>query len=45
MYDEVVIPDVVAGVHPKSAITKRNRWMVEKSDIIYKETLAVHIPQ
>ena len=34
MYDEVVIPDVVAGVHPKSAITKRNRWMVEKSDII-----------
>ena len=34
MYDEVIIPDVVAGVHPKSAITKRNRWMVEKSDII-----------
>ena len=34
MYDEVVIPDVVAGGHPKSAITKRNRWMVEESDFI-----------
>ena len=34
MYDEVVIPDVVASVHPKSAITKRNRWMVEESDFI-----------
>jgi len=34
MYDEVVIPDVVAGVHPKSAITKRNKWMVEESDYI-----------
>lgn len=33
-YDDVVIPDVLAGVHPKSAITKRNRWMVENSDFI-----------
>lgn len=33
-YDGVVIPDVVAGVHPKSAIKKRNRWMVENSDFI-----------
>ena len=34
MYDDVVIPDAVAGVHPKSAIKKRNRWMVENSDYI-----------
>ena len=33
-YDDVVIPDVLVGVHPKSAITKRNRWMVENSDFI-----------
>ena len=33
-YDDVVIPDILAGVHPKSAITKRNRWMVENSDFI-----------
>lgn len=33
-YDEIVIPDVLSGVHPKAAITKRNRWMVEQSDFI-----------
>lgn len=33
-YDDVVIPDIVAGVHPKSAITKRNRWMVQNSNFI-----------
>ena len=31
-FDDVVIPIELAGVHYKSAITKRNRWMVEKSD-------------
>ena len=30
-YDDVVIPIELAGVHYKSAITKRNRWMVENS--------------
>lgn len=34
MYDEVIIPQAVANVHPKSAITKRNRWMVEESDFV-----------
>lgn len=34
MYDEIIIPDNVVGVHPKSAITKRNRWICEQSDII-----------
>lgn len=31
-FDDVVIPIELAGVHYKSAITKRNRWMVEQSD-------------
>ncbi len=34
MYDDVIIPDTVLGIHPKAAITKRNRWLVENSDII-----------
>lgn len=33
-YDNVVVPIELAGVHYKSAITKRNRWMVEQSSII-----------
>ena len=31
-YDDVVVPGELDGVHYKSAITKRNRWMVEQSD-------------
>ena len=31
-FNDVVIPIELAGVHYKSAITKRNRWMVEQSD-------------
>ena len=31
-YDDVVVPIELAGVHYKSVITKRNRWMVDKSD-------------
>lgn len=33
-YDEIFIPQELIGVHPKSAITKRNRIMVDKSDLI-----------
>ncbi len=33
-FDDVVIPIELAGVHYKSAITKRNRWMVEQSSCI-----------
>ena len=33
-YDDIVIPDAVHGVHPKAAITVRNRWMVEQSDLV-----------
>lgn len=41
LYDDVIIPFELAGVHYKSAITKRNRWMVEQSDwliaYVYRE--------
>lgn len=33
-YDNVVIPACLHGVHPKSAITLKNRWMVEQSDLV-----------
>lgn len=34
MYDEIIIPDELTGIYPKAAITKRNRWMVENSEVI-----------
>ena len=33
-YDSVTIPDVVCGSHPKSAISRRNRWMIESSSLV-----------
>ena len=33
-YDHVMIPESLYGVHPKSAITKKNQWMVEQSDLV-----------
>ena len=32
-YNDVIIPETVQGVHPKSAIKKRNEWMIEHSDL------------
>ncbi len=32
-YDEIIYPDI-EGVYPKFAIPYRNRWMVEKADLI-----------
>lgn len=34
LYDEIVIPEAVEGVHYKAAIEKRNRWMIEQSDFV-----------
>ena len=34
LYDDVIIPDKLADVHPKVAIKYRNRWMIDHSDII-----------
>lgn len=33
-YDEIIIPDELHGVHPKAAITERNRWMVTNTDVL-----------
>ena len=34
IYDEILIPAELDGVHPKAAIGLRNRWMVDRSDIV-----------
>ena len=33
-YDCIVLPECVHGSHPKAAITLKNRWMVECSDLV-----------
>ena len=33
-FDDVVIPNELLGVHYKSAIQKRNRWMVDRSEFV-----------
>ena len=33
-YDNIVIPECVDGAHPKFAITLKNRWIVEQSDLV-----------
>ncbi len=33
-YDEIIIPEELAGVHYKAAIKKRNRWLVDRADYI-----------
>ena len=33
-YDDIIIPERLFGVHSKAAITRRNRWMVESSDLV-----------
>ncbi len=33
-YDEIIIPEELAGVHYKAAIKKRNRWLVDRADTV-----------
>lgn len=33
-YDNVMIPECIEPSHPKGAILKRNRWMVEQADLM-----------
>lgn len=33
-YDDVIIPNELLGVYYKSAIQKRNRWIVDRSDFV-----------
>ena len=34
LYDGVIIPHELLGIPPKAAITMRNRWMVDQSDLL-----------
>lgn len=33
-YDSIIIPECLNNTHPKNAITKRNKWMVENTDLV-----------
>ena len=33
-YDSVIIPENLSGVYHKAAITRRNEWMIEKSELV-----------
>lgn len=33
-YDYITIPESVDCAHPKSAITLKNRWMIDQSDLV-----------
>ena len=33
-YDGIVIPDRAHAAHPKFAITAKNQWMIEQSDLV-----------
>ena len=33
-YDEIIIPEISSNAHYKNAITLKNKWMVDNSDII-----------
>ena len=34
LYDDILIPDELASIHPKAAIKARNRWMIDNSNIV-----------
>lgn len=34
IYDDIIIPTELADVHFKAVITKRNRWIIQHSDIV-----------
>ena len=38
-YDDIIIPDELAGIHYKAAIKARNRWMIDNSDIVIVYTI------
>ena len=34
LYDDIIIPTELADVHYKAAITKRNQWIIQRSDLV-----------
>lgn len=39
LYDDVIVPEEINGIHYKSAIKARNQWMVDNSDIVISYTV------
>ena len=39
LYDDIMIPNELADIHPKAAIKARNRWMIDSSDIVFVYTI------
>ena len=33
-YDSIIIPEILCYAHPKTAITLKNQWMIERSDLV-----------
>lgn len=33
-FDSIIVPHELQGIHPKRAISARNRWMVDRSDLL-----------
>lgn len=38
-FDDLIIPEELAGIHYKAAIGKRNEWMIDHSDIVLVYTI------
>lgn len=34
LYDDIITPTELADVHYKKIITKRNQWIIDRSDIV-----------
>lgn len=34
LYDDIIIPSSIVGIHYKAAITARNNWMIDNSDTV-----------
>lgn len=39
LYDDIIIPDELADIHPKAAIKARNRWIINNSNIVLIYTI------
>ena len=33
-YDGILLPEALYGAHPKNAISAKNKWMIEQSDLV-----------
>lgn len=42
MYDDIIIPNELSGIHPKAAIKARNRWIVDNSELVVTYLIKNH---